>query len=71
MLEIVNNKISQLIANKDTFDSYFTKYIFRMQDQNIESEVSGVEKHNILQVNDVAKLINKEYEEFLNMVDNI
>lgn len=43
----------------------------KLQDNNIESEVNGLEKHFSLQVTDLAKMIDREYKEFLSAMECI
>ena len=70
MLETVKQKISQVNESYTIFDSYFFKYIMRMQDANVESEIAGLEKH-CLHARDVAKILNEECKQLSEMIDNI
>ena len=71
MLETIKQKIAQANESKQTFDSYFFKYIMQIQDDNVESEIHGLEKRHVLQVNDIARMLNEECKQLSEMVDNI
>lgn len=43
----------------------------RMQDANVESEISGLEKHYCLQVRELAKMLNEECKQLSEMVEDI
>lgn len=69
MLEILKSKIAQINESDLTFDSYFFKYIMKLQDSNVESEIHGLEKYHVLQVSDVAKMIHTECNQLSDMVE--
>ncbi len=71
MLETVKKKIAQLNNSSQTFDSYLMKYVMKIEDDNVEYEVSGLEKRHVLQANDVAKMLNEECDQLSGMVEDI
>lgn len=58
MLEIIKHYIEELQTT--TFDDFYQKYIFSVQDINISKEISGLETDDIVSLN---KLISKLHNE--------
>lgn len=44
---------------KDTFEDFYQKYIFAVQDQNILQEVSGVKTTEIIELNKLISILHK------------
>ena len=60
MLETVKEAIHN--APCISFGRYFTKYVFRVQDENINNEVTFLLRNNSIDVNFFNKVMNKESE---------
>ena len=45
---------------EDTFEDFYQKYIFEVQDQNIEAEVGSVKTTDILSLGKVIARLHKE-----------
>lgn len=58
MLETIKSYIEDL--PKDTFDTFYQKYIFEVQDINIAKEVSGVKTDDILSLDRLIARLHKE-----------
>ena len=48
---------------EDTFDVFYQKYIFRVQDMNIEAEVNSVKTNDILSLDRLIARLHKELQE--------
>lgn len=58
MLETIKSYIENL--PEDTFDIFYQKYIFEVQDINITKEVSGVKTDDILSLDRLIARLHKE-----------
>lgn len=58
MLETIKSYIEEL--PEDTFDTFYQKYIFEVQDINIAKEVSGVKTDDILSLDRLIARLHKE-----------
>lgn len=46
---------------EDTFEDFYQKYIFAVQDQNILQEVSGVKTTEIIELNKLISILHKGF----------
>ena len=58
MLETIKSYMHDL--PEDSFDEFYQKYIFDVQDQNIETEVGSVKTSDILSLDKLIARLQKE-----------
>lgn len=58
MLETIKSYMQDL--PEDSFDEFYQKYIFDVQDQNIETEVGSVKTSDILSLDKLIARLQKE-----------
>lgn len=58
MLETIKSYIND--APNIPFEEFYQRYIFRVQDMNIESEVAGVKTDDILSLDKLITRLHKE-----------
>jgi len=63
MLDTVKSIIEELPDMP--FDEYYQRYIFDVQDQNIQAEVSSVKPEDVMSVN---RLIDRLYHELYSLI---
>lgn len=61
MLETVKHDI--INSPCISFREYFTRYVFQVQDENIDSEVTFLLRNNSIDINLFNRVMNKEIEE--------
>lgn len=61
MLETVKQTIKK--SPCISFGRYFTEYVFRMQDESIDNEVTFLLRNNKIDVNFFNKVMNKQVED--------
>lgn len=65
MLEIIENTISDLMADKTEFDVVYSRYVMKIQDENIDKEISYMLTNNIVSIELLDRAILKSYQELI------
>ena len=65
MLEIIENTISDLMADKTEFDVMYSRYVMKIQDENIDKEISYMLTNNIVSIELLDRAILKSYQELI------
>lgn len=65
MLETVSDYIKHI--DDISFNLFYTNYIIKMQDADIENEFKQLSASNSLNINNISKLIQSTYEGLVNI----
>lgn len=65
MLETVSDYIKHI--DDISFNLFYTNYIIKMQDADIENEFKHLSASNSLNINNISKLIQSTYEGLVNI----
>lgn len=65
MLEIIENTISDLMSDKTEFDVMYSRYVMKIQDENIDKEISYMLTNNIVSIELLDRAILKSYQELI------
>lgn len=67
MLKKVKQCIDSAIHSVEPFDEYFIQYMMKVQDQDIDAEVTRQIRFGLLQLSQYDKVIESDYRKLVNM----
>lgn len=67
MLKRVKQCIDSAINSVEPFDKYFVQYMMKVQDQDIDAEVTRQIRFGLLQLSQYDKAIESDYRKLVNM----
>lgn len=67
MLETIQHEIDKLSKCDKSFSSVFQEYVMRVQDSNIDNELSYMLSHNVVSIELIDRAILETYKEMINL----